>query len=387
MAPLTSIRTSDNKIEIVNQLVLPHTVEWLVIDTIEQAHAAIKTMQIRGAPAIASLAALTFAQNLERSLASDSAPDFLSSPDALRAHVEPQLAYLYTARPTAVNLGEATRRVTRVLNAEIEAGKDARAVAEELVKTGKLVADEDVGRCREMSRLGAEWLQKETKTRGTSQSGSELNVMTVCNTGSLATAGYGTALGLITHLFETGKLNRAYYTQSAPYHQGSRLTAFELKSLGIPSTMIVDTMVGSLFQHYPIHGIAVGADRIAANGDTANKIGTYNAAVLAARHNIPFIVVAPVTTVDLSISSGADIPIEQRPPVEACVVRGALFPLEEGRPQARVLLTPEGVAESEGGVYNPSFDVTPAELISAIVTEKGVAVRKADGTFDLSSVV
>jgi len=145
-------------------------------------------------------------------------------------------------------------------------------------------------------------------------------------------------------------------------------------------------MVGSLFQHHQIHGVAVGADRIAANGDTANKIGTYNAAVLAARHNIPFIVVAPISTVDLSINDGSQIPIEHRPPIEACLVRGALYPFDASGPkkQAVVMLTPEGLE----GIYNPSFDVTPAELITAIVTEKGVAVKKpGEVSFDLSEIV
>ncbi|KAI0318389.1 hypothetical protein OF83DRAFT_1163471 [Amylostereum chailletii] len=385
MASLTSIRTSEDKIEIINQLLLPHTSEWLEIDTVEQAHEAIKSMKIRGAPAIASLAALAFSQHLSRSLAATPTPAFLSSPDALKAHVVPILDFLVTARPTAVNLGAATRRLARTLQAGIDAGKDTTIVAQDLVDDGKLVADEDVGRNKEMSRWGGEWLAESVKKAG--GAGTGLNVLTVCNTGSLATSGYGTALGLITYLHETGQLGRAYFTQTAPYHQGSRLTALELKTLQIPHTMIVDTMVGSLFQHHTIHAVAVGADRIAKNGDTANKIGTYNAAVLAARHGIPFIVVAPITTVDLDIESGASIPIEHRPPLEACIVRGALYPpsvdAQGKKEQAAVMITPEGLDD----IYNPSFDVTPAELISAIVTEKGVAVKGEGGAFDLSGIV
>ncbi|KAI0062869.1 putative translation initiation factor [Artomyces pyxidatus] len=385
MAALTSIKLSEDKIEIVNQLLLPHTTEWLEIDTIEQAHDAIKTMKIRGAPAIASLAALTFSQHLARALRASPPPPFLSSVDALKAHVTPILDYLFTARPTAVNLGAATRRLARTLDASIDAGMDIRTITETLVEDGKEIAREDVGRNKEMAKWGGEWLIEEVKKAG--GSGKSLNVLTVCNTGSLATSGYGTALGLITYLHETGKLDRAYYTQTAPYHQGSRLTAFELKTLNIPSTMIVDTMVGSLFQHHHIHAVAVGADRIAKNGDTANKIGTYNAAVLAARHKIPFIVVAPITTVDLDVEDGSRIPIEHRPPLEACIVRGALYPpsldAQGGKAQAAVMITPEGL----DGIYNPSFDVTPAELITAIVTEKGVAIKGGDGKFDLSLIV
>jgi len=255
------------------------------------------------------------------------------------------------------------------------------------VAEGKAVADEDVGRNKEMSRWAGEWLLQRVEEQGVDPS-KGLNVLTVCNTGSLATSGYGTALGMITYLHETGKLQKAYYTQTAPYHQGSRLTALELLTLKIPSVMICDTMVGSLFQHHDIHAVVVGADRIAKNGDTANKIGTYNAAVLAARHKIPFIVVAPISTVDLDVSDGSLIPIEHRPPLEACLVRGVLYPSpSEGTgiaEQAQVMITPPGLQ----GIYNPSFDVTPAELITAIATEKGVAV-KADGTtaFELSPIV
>ncbi|KAI0266841.1 hypothetical protein BC834DRAFT_873794 [Gloeopeniophorella convolvens] len=382
---LTSIKLTDDRIEIINQLLLPHTSEWLVIDTVEEAHDAIKTMKIRGAPAIASLAALTFSQYLSRALRASPPPDFLSSPETLAAHVNPVLDFLFTARPTAVNLGAATRRLARTLQTSVDAGKEARSIAEALVEDGKQVAAEDVGRNKAMAKWGGDWLVEEVKTKG--GSGEGLNVLTVCNTGSLATSGYGTALGLITYLHETGKLSRAYYTQTAPYHQGSRLTALELKTLQIPSTMIVDTMVGSLFQHHNIHAVAVGADRIARNGDTANKIGTYNAAVLAARHKIPFIVVAPIATVDLDVADGSGIPIEHRPPLEACVVRGALHPpsldAQGNKAQAAVMITPEGL----DGIYNPSFDVTPSELITAIVTEKGVAVKGSDGKFDLRSVV
>ncbi|KAG5654406.1 hypothetical protein H0H81_003230 [Sphagnurus paluster] len=382
MAPLTSIRTSNGKLEIVNQLLLPHTTEFLEINTVEEAHDAIKSMKIRGAPAIASLASLSLSYHLTKALTASPSPDFLASPEALAAHVEQILAFLYTARPTAVNLGAATRRLQNNLSASLTAQSSARAIADTLIAEGKLIADEDVGRNKEMSKSGGDWLLKHV---GSENTGSGLNVMTVCNTGSLATSGYGTALGLITYLHETGKLEKAYYTQTTPYHQGSRLTALELQTLKIPSVMLCDTMVGSLFQHHNIHAVAVGADRIARNGDTANKIGTYNAAVLAARHGIPFIVVAPISTVDLDVADGSGIPIEQRPAIEACLVRGALHTgAESSDEQAVVMITPRGLE----GIYNPSFDVTPAELITAIVTEKGVAVRKdGEKTFDLSAIV
>lgn len=301
----------------------------------------------------------------------------------MKNNLEPVLAYLFTARPTAVNLGAATRRLTTTLNQSIAQGKTTRSIAQDLIDEGKAIADEDVGRNKAMSKWGGDWLFDRVKAGGGSAE-KGLNVLTVCNTGSLATSGYGTALGLITYLHETGKLEKAYYTQTAPYHQGSRLTALELKTLNIPSVMICDTMVGSLFQHFNIHAVVVGADRIAKNGDTANKIGTYNAAVIAARHNIPFIVVAPISTVDLAVESGLDIPIEQRPPIEACLVRGILYPNDGNSKQAQVMITPSGL----DGIYNPSFDVTPAGLITAIVTEKGVAVKgEGENIFDLTPVV
>ncbi|KAI1794114.1 eukaryotic translation initiation factor 2B [Ganoderma leucocontextum] len=386
MPALTSIRKSEGKLEIVNQLLLPHTTEFLEIKSIDDAFDAIKSMKIRGAPAIASLASLAVADYLTRALASSPSPEWLETTDAFKQHLETILAHLFTARPTAVNLGAATRRLSKKLQTLIDAGKDVQKIAQELIAEAKEIDAEDVGRNKLMSKWGGEWLVERVQSQG--GSGTDLNVMTVCNTGSLATSGYGTALGLITYLHETGKLQRAFFTQSTPYHQGSRLTAFELKSLNIPSTMLCDSMVGSLFQHHNIHAIAVGADRIARNGDTANKIGTYNAAVLAARHNIPFIVVAPVSTVDLEVPDGRSIPIEHRPAIEACLVRGALYPTTlngEGiKEQATVMVTPEGLE----GVYNPSFDVTPASLITAIVTEKGVAVKEGgEDMFNLTPVV
>ncbi|KAG8917326.1 S-methyl-5-thioribose-1-phosphate isomerase [Tulasnella sp. 408] len=309
---------------------------------------------------------------------------FTQSNEALIDYIQPKLDYLFTSRPTAVNLGAAMRRLSKVLHDAKERDIPATDAAVEFVAEGRKIADEDVGRNKEMAKHGGEWILAEAKKRG--EEGDKINMMTVCNTGSLATSGYGTALGLITYLHETGKLERAFYTQSTPYHQGSRLTSFELQTLGIPSTMLCDSMVGSLFQHRKIHGIAVGADRIARNGDTANKVGTYNAAVLAARHGIPFVVVAPISTVDLDIADGTQIPIEHRPAIEAQCARGLLYPPTSPPTLATVLITPSGLDE-QNGVYNPSFDVTPAELISAIVTEKGVAVRDEDGKFDLTGIV
>ncbi|KAG8814725.1 S-methyl-5-thioribose-1-phosphate isomerase [Serendipita sp. 401] len=396
---LTSIRTEGDSIEIIDQLVLPHTISWISIESPQGAYEAIKSMKIRGAPAIASLAALSIASYLSRATKQTPTPAFLDSLGSLEAHLTPIFDHLYSSRPTAVNLGGAIARLRGVLasakekqtsSAAYDAADGAAAahssvesVVQGLIAEGRAVADEDVGRNKTMGRIGADWILDNAQKNGFDTSNG-LNVLTVCNTGSLATSGYGTALGIITHLHEVGKLRRAYYTQSTPYHQGSRLTALELKTLQIPSTMICDSMVGSLFQHESIHAVVVGADRVAKNGDTANKIGTYNAAVIAKRHRVPFVVCCPVSTLDLSIPDGSAIPIEYRPPIEACLVRGRIVSREGGggieeAAQAIVQITPD-LALEDHGVFNPSFDVTPSELIAAIVTEKGVAERAPQAT-------
>jgi methylthioribose-1-phosphate isomerase len=183
---LTSIRTSQDTLEIVNQLLLPHRIEYIIINSVEDAYDAIKTMKIRGAPAIASLAALSFAQYLTRSLQEIPRPEFLNSPNELKNHVLPILSYLYESRPTAVNLGNATKRLNKTLKESIDAGKDARWIAQGLVEEAKKVADEDVGRNKDMAKLGGDWLVERIKAGG--ETGDQLNVLTVCNTGSLATS-------------------------------------------------------------------------------------------------------------------------------------------------------------------------------------------------------
>lgn len=349
------------------------------VSTPEEAFNAIKSMRIRGAPAIASLAALTLRSYLN---SSSSPVSSSSSPSDVISWVNQTIDYLQSSRPTAVNLGEAMDRIRAALKDSKAQNQGAGDIIERVKKICGDVHDEDLERNMEMGRLGAEWLWKK---RGGGKKG--LKVVTVCNTGSLATSGYGTAIGVITALFEGNHLDTAYYAQTTPYHQGSRLTSLELTTLQIPACMICDTMLGSLFQHEDIDGVIVGADRVVKNGDTANKIGTYQAAVLAQRHNIPFMVVAPVTTIDLSLSTGAEIHIEHRPAIEATQVRG--LNTETGKLSV-VRISPEGVGEGDKPwqrVYNPSFDVTPAELISAVVTEKGVAERKeGEKSIDVASI-
>ncbi|KAF9793332.1 eukaryotic translation initiation factor 2B [Thelephora terrestris] len=386
MATISSIRTSGNRVEIIDQLLLPRTQEWIEIDTIEKAYEAIKSMKIRGAPAIGSLAALSVASHISASLTQGLRPDFLSSSLEFSDHIKPLLDHLFLARLTAVNLGAALDQIRNVLDAGVESNSPVEEIAREVIKAGRAVHEIDLGQNRAMGKWGGDWIVEAVKKSG--GSGEELNLMTVCNAGSLATSGYGTALGVITYLFEIRKLNKAYFIQSRPYHQGSRLTALEPMALDIPSVMVCDSMVGSLFQHHKIDAIVVGADSVVKNRDTANKIGTYNAAVLAARHKIPFLVIAPTSTIDLNTVDGSGIPVEHRPPIEARLVRGALYPATpdaNGKyPQATVMVMP--LEMKPEGVYNPSFDVTPAELITAIVTEKGVAVKE-NGVFDLENVL
>ncbi|ORX40712.1 hypothetical protein BD324DRAFT_575358 [Kockovaella imperatae] len=376
---MTSIRIDTaGQVEIVDQLLLPHTVTWIPISTPEEAFEAIKSMKIRGAPAIASLAALSIRSHL-------SAHDSYNSTSSVKEDVSRICDYLQSSRPTAVNLAEAMDRIRSTLDSGSESQSPVDLV-DQIKQICTAVHGEDLERCITMGRLGAEWLW--AKRRAGSGSGKKgLKVLTVCNTGSLATSGYGTAIGVITALFEADQLERAYYAQTTPYHQGSRLTSLELTTLKMPACMVCDTALGSLMQLHDIDGVIVGADRIVANGDTANKIGTYQAAVLANRHSVPFMVVAPVTTVDLSLKTGAEINIEQRPGKEATQVRGKN--LETGE-MSVVRISPEGVGEGSElwqGVYNPAFDVTPADLISCVVTEKGVAERqKGSQSIDVASV-
>lgn len=402
---MSSLKVTDDSVLVINQLLLPHVIQWDPVHTIEDAFDSIKQMRIRGAPAIASLAALTVSLVLTRRLLNplDASTDpattsahasayhvpALDSPETLKNWLLPVLDYLESSRPTAVNLQEGMDRIRKTVkssatSAEGSSQAQAKALAEEVVKTCQNIEKEDLERCKEMSRIGAEWLVEKIKRE---KGKDKLKVMTVCNTGSLATSGYGTALGVITALHETGHLDRAYYTQSTPYHQGSRLTSLELSTLQIPSCMICDTMVGSLFQHEDVDAVIVGADRIVKNGDTANKIGTYQAASLAKMHGIDFMVIAPVTTLDLTKATGKEIHIEQRPAVEATQARG-LDPLTGS--QVIVQITPDGIgsgSEEWQKVYNPSFDVTPSKLISCIVTEKGVAVNQGgEHGIDLSGV-
>jgi methylthioribose-1-phosphate isomerase len=318
-------------VRLLDQTKLPAQLEVLECREVDQLIDAIRRLVVRGAPAIGVAGAFGAVLALDGQLANGRCD---------RAQLRVELRALREARPTAVNLGWALDRCERVVQAHPEAvGESLRAA---LLAEADAIRAEDEQLCLRMAEHGLSLLPDPAV------------VLTHCNTGALATAGIGTALGVI-HLAHTrGRRIEVYADETRPLLQGARLTAWECQRAGIPVQLLVDGAAGWLLRTRRIDAVLIGADRIAANGDTANKIGSYALAVLARRHGVPFYVVAPSSTLDLSLASGAAIPIELREPAE---VRRALG----------CALAPEGVA-----VFNPAFDVTPAELISAIVTEQGV---------------
>lgn len=328
-----TVEWKDGTIRLLDQSRLPGAVEFLTCRTYQDVAEAIRHLKVRGAPAIGVTAALGVALGAQ----SVGATDYTSFAKIVREICD-QLA---ATRPTAVNLFWAIERMKQRLESLKE--QPVSLIKPALVVEAQAILDEDIVLCKTMGRYGATLIQ-EGQT-----------VLTHCNAGSLATAGYGTALGVIRAAWEQGKKIQVIADETRPVLQGARLTAWELMQDHIPVTLITDNMAGTLMRQGKIHLCIVGADRIAANGDVANKIGTYSVAVLARAHNIPFYVAAPYSTIDLKTASGADIPIEQRNPAEVTTIHGS-------HPVA-----PDGVA-----VYNPAFDVTPAELITGIITERGV---------------
>ena len=328
-----TVEWKDSVVRLLDQSRLPEVVEFLDCRDYQTVADAIRTLKVRGAPAIGVTAAMGVALGAQAITAADNA-GFTQS--VLRICDE-----LASTRPTAVNLFWAIERMKRKL--ESLRNHPVSFIKTALMKESQAILEEDIVLCKTMGRHGAE-LIKDRQT-----------ILTHCNAGSLATAGYGTALGVIRAACEQGKKINVIADETRPVLQGARLTAWELMQDQIPVTLITDNMAGSLMKQGKIHLCVVGADRIAANGDVANKIGTYSVAVLAKAHNIPFYVAAPYSTIDLKTKSGADIPIEQRNPLEVTTIHGS-----------------HPVAPKDVAVYNPAFDVTPAELITGIITERGV---------------
>ena len=323
-------------VELLDQRRLPSEEVYLRLESVEDVAQAIETLAVRGAPAIGCAAALGVAQAAVTSAA--------SGVGALRADLDAAIERLSRTRPTAVNLFWALGRMREAIeSAAARPGADAGDVRARVGAAACALVAEDERICRDLGRAGADLVPDPAR------------ILTHCNAGALATAGYGTALGVVRAAVEAGRSVSVLADGTRPFLQGARLTAWELQRDGIPVTVITDNMAGNLMARGEIDLVIVGADRIAANGDTANKIGTYGVAVLAREHGIPFYVAAPLSTIDLATPTGAEIPIEERGRAEVAQIGDRM-------------LVPEGVP-----VRHPAFDVTPARLVTAIVTEAGVA--------------
>ncbi|XP_050311048.1 methylthioribose-1-phosphate isomerase [Anthonomus grandis grandis] len=330
-----------NNLEILDQLLLPAITKYVKVKGVEDGWKVINKMQVRGAPAIAIVGCLSLAVELQN--------DKFESKKQFRQEVEGKLNYLVSSRPTAVNMKTAAEELIDLVN---ELSKDGSVSLEDMKNkfliTIQQMLEKDIADNQAIGDNGAKEIL--SKVAGDSQ----VRVITHCNTGSLATAGYGTALGVIRSLQAARRLEHVYCTETRPYNQGARLTAFELIHEKIPATLVCDSMVAALMKSRNISAVVVGADRVAANGDTANKIGTYQMAVVAKYHGVPFYVAAPFTSIDSKVTSGEHIVIEERPDREMTHVG-------EHRIAAKGIQC-----------WNPAFDVTPASLIAGIITEKGV---------------
>lgn len=328
---IRTIEWSADGVVMLDQRKLPTEEVYLTLRTAEEVAEAIRNLVIRGAPAIGVAAAMGIARGMQ----------LVTDPDEAEREFERICALLAGTRPTARNLFWAVERMQAVFARY--RGEPLSVLQQRLIAEAQAVKDEDIAINRRMGRNGQELLD------------SPATVLTHCNAGALATAGYGTALGVIRAAREAGKDIQVFADETRPFLQGARLTAWELTRDGILCTVITDNMAGYFMRQGRIDAVIVGADRIAANGDTANKIGTYTVAVLAREHGIPFYVAAPLSTIDLNTAGGEDIPIEQRPATEVshCGDRR---------------ITPP-----EARIENPAFDVTPARLVAAIITEAGVA--------------
>jgi len=323
-------------LRIIDQTKLPETVDVLSLTSTDAVADAIREMRVRGAPAIGIAAAYGLAiAALEASTKAD-------SPDHFLAMLSDAASVLESSRPTAVNLTWAVHELLNEAKRRINDGASPKTVAAYLQTGAAAIHADDIEACRRIGEAGAALLPD------------GVTLLTHCNTGDFATGGYGTALGVVRSARHAGKLRSVFVDETRPQLQGARLTTYELLQDAIPFTLIVDGMAGHFMRRGEIGAVVVGADRIAANGDTANKIGTYALAVLARENGIPFYVAAPRSTFDGSIASGDDIVIEERDPQEVRQVRG----------------TP--LAPAESPVANPAFDVTPAKFVSAFITEFGV---------------
>ena len=339
----------EDSVLLIDQTRLPNEYAFVEIHRCEDMAVAIKTMIVRGAPAIGIAAAYGMYLGA-REIKTQDKEQFLT-------RIEQVAQLLRSTRPTAVNLFWA---ISRMLKTAYESIGTVEEIKQALLTTAKTINSEDLQTCQAIGDRGLEVLPSSPK---------QLNILTHCNAGALATAGYGTALGVVRSAFAQGRLARVYADETRPRLQGAKLTAWECVTEGIPVTVITDSMAAHCMKQNMVNVVVVGADRIAANGDAANKIGTYSLAIVAKAHNIPFFVAAPLSTIDFDIANGSEIPIEERDPSEIYAV-------------GDTILTPEGAE-----FYNPAFDVTPAELITAIITEHGAFAPSELKQFQQKQVV
>lgn len=329
--PLETIYWENGIVKLIDQTRLPDELIYISCRTKEDIWNAIKTMQIRGAPAIGIAAGFGVVLGMK---------DFSGANNEFKKKSEEVIAYLLSVRPTAVNLAWALERMRQIV--ENNADKSAEGIKGLLQREALNILEEDKDICRRIAGNGGKFIKEGT------------NILTHCNAGGLATADYGTALSVFFYAKEKGIKFHVYVDETRPVLQGARLTAWELIQADIPCTLICDNMAASLMRQKKIDLVIVGADRIACNGDTANKIGTYSVACLAKIHRIPFYVAAPKSTFDFNIKDGSSIIIEERDPKEVTHIKGRK-------------IAPEGIK-----VYNPSFDLTPNEYITAFITEEGI---------------
>lgn len=354
-------------LSVLDQLLVPHEKVYIDILDVEKAHDVIRSMQIRGAPLIAIVALLGLAVDL------NSNPKVITTLDAIKDDgdavmklIDDKLEYLKTSRPTAVNLFNAIAELkAELMDAKEKFDSSTSSIRECLCQVvldhTKFMLERDVQDNKNIGRFGAEAILKNKKAD------KKVTIMTICNTGSLATAAYGTALGVARALQEMGRLESIVALETRPYNQGSRLTAFEIVEEKMPGgKLICDSSAASFMRTYEVDAVVVGADRVCANGDTANKIGTYNVSVVAAGHGVPVYVASPFTTLDCSLKDGDGITIEERPKEEF---------ISSARAPASI------------DCWNPAFDVTPAKYIAGIITEKGVIEPAANGSIDVAAFV
>lgn len=403
-------------LSILDQLLLPYSTEYITINTIADAHEVIKKMQVRGAPAIAIVGTLSILVELSIFLKNkfkDQSFYDLQDFDNFKTQLNLRLEFLITSRPTAVNLSNAVNEIIKIINSSSASTVDE--LFPEIFKFGCALIDDDYTNNVKLGENGKDWILDHLAKENFE---GDFGVLTICNTGSLATSGYGTALGVVRSLWNhatsfntkaddegpaskkvktnTAKFSQVYPLETRPYNQGARLTAYELVYEQIPATLITDSMVTYLVSSLnkdpskpPIKACVVGADRIVKNGDTANKIGTYQLALICQQFGIKFLVVAPKTTIDLKTANGDDIIVEQRPANELQNVSGGVIDIATNsvvrNGKGYAVNGKVGVAAPGIEVWNPSFDITPHEVIDGIVTEDGV-ITKVNGEFDLESL-